>query len=213
LYVTFIGSYNFSSLGFSTEQKNLNVSLIDIKARKIFEPFFFVEHNYYSKNGQNPRTVLIVENKDTFWTLQNAIKSEELDGVNLLIYGEGYAIVKKFEYIEMIRGSTSDRYYYFGDLDPEGIYIYNTLSKKYPQYEIKPAVALYNYIFHKAGPDKAQPLRKTQKSPETSLLPFLEYFEPQTRETITKIMEERKYIPQEVFNKTDLQELKACGIF
>lgn len=193
--------------------KNLKISLEDIKARKIFEPFFFIEHHYYSINEHTQRTVLIVENKDTFWTLQNAIKSGELDGVNLLIYGEGYAIVKKFEYIEMIGGSQSDRYYYFGDLDPEGIFIYNSLVKKYPLYKIKPAVALYNYIIIKAGPDKAQPLRKVQNRSETSLLPFIDCFEPETRDIITKMMEERKYIPQEVFNKTDIQELKACGIY
>ena len=192
--------------------KNLKITLCDIKARKVFEPFFFTEHNYYSLKGQIPRTVLIVENKDTFWTLQNAIKSDELEGVNLIIYGEGYAIVKKFEYIEAIGGDTSDRYFYFGDLDKEGIKIYNTLRKKFPEYDIKPAVPFYTYILKKTGPERAQLLRRS-RSCDISLSPFIDFFNAETGAVISKIIRDGKYLPQEIINKTDMAELKRYGLF
>lgn len=191
---------------------NLKIGLGDIRARKVFEPFFFTEHNYYSLNGQAPRTVLIVENKDTFWTLQNAIKSDELEGINLVIYGEGFAIIKKFEYIETIGGNSSDRFFYFGDIDQEGIRIYNTLTKKFPEYEIKPAVSFYTLILKKTGSEISHLLRKSRTC-DISLSPFIDFFSPETSAIISKIIREGKYLPQEIINKTDMAELKRYGLF
>lgn len=193
--------------------KNLKLTLADIKAKKVYEPFFYAEKNYFSLKDQVTRTILIVENKDTFWTLQHALISGELADVNLIIYGEGYAINKKFSYIESIGGSTSDRYFYFGDLDQEGINIFNSVRKNFPQFDIKPAVIFYNYILKKVGSEKAKPLRKNQVAGRFSLSPFVDFFSPEVREMITKIIDERKYLPQEIFNKTDLEELKRYGRF
>lgn len=193
--------------------KNLKLSLKDIKAKKVYEPFFYTEKNYFSLEGQDIRTVLIVENMDTFWTLQDALKSSELEDTNLVVYGEGYAIKQKFAYFNMIGGSTSDRYFYFGDLDQEGINIFNSLRKQFQHYDIKPAVSFYSCIIKKAGPDRAQPLRKLQKRGDTSLSPFIDFFESNEKEIINKIVNEKKYLPQEIFNKTDLLELKRCGLF
>ena len=197
----------------SSTLKNLKLSLKDIKAKKVYEPFFYTEKKYFSLEGKGVRTILIVENKDTFWTLQDALKSGELEDVNLVVYGEGYAIKQKFAYFDMIGGSTSDRYFYFGDLDQEGINIFNSLIKKFPLYDIKPAVNLYSYIIKKTGPERAQPLRKFQKRGDSSLSPFIDFFESEEKEMIDKIVNERKYLPQEIFNKTDLPELKHRGIF
>ena len=193
--------------------KNLKLSLEDIKAKKVYEPFFYTEKNYFSLEGRGIRTILIVENKDTFWTLQDALKSGELEDTNMVVYGEGYAIKRKFAYFDMIGGSISDRYFYFGDLDQEGINIFNSLRKQFPHFDIKPAVSFYSCIIKKAGPDKAQPLRKLQKRGGASLSPFIDFFESDEKELINKIVNERKYLPQEIFNKTDLPELKHCGIF
>ncbi|MFA4850155.1 MAG: Wadjet anti-phage system protein JetD domain-containing protein [Methanoregula sp.] len=193
--------------------KNLKLSLKDIKAKKVYEPFFYTEKNYFSLEGNGIRTILIVENKDTFWTLQDALKSGELENTNLVIYGEGYAIKQKFAYFNMIGGTTSDRYFYFGDLDQEGINIFNSLRKQFPHYDIKPAVRFYSYMIKKAGPARAQPIRKLQKRGDSSLSPFIDFFESDEKELINKIVNERKYLPQEIFNKIDLPELKHRGIY
>ncbi len=127
--------------------KNLKLSLEDIQAKKVYEPFFYTEKNFFSLEGHETRTVLIVENKDTFWTLQDALKSGELEYVNLVVYGEGHAIKQKFAYFEMIGGSPSDKYFYFGDLDQEGIFIFNSLTKQFPHYNIKPAENVL-HVYH-----------------------------------------------------------------
>jgi len=193
--------------------KNLKLSLEDIQAKKVYEPFFYSEKNYFSFEGREKRTILIVENKDTFWTLQDALKSGELEYVNLVVYGEGHAIRQKFSYFEMIGGSPSDEYFYFGDLDREGIFIFNSLTRQFPQYDIKPARNLYSYIIKKAGPENAQPLRTFQKRGDSSLSPFIDFFESEAKETIDRIIAEKKYLPQEIFNKSDLSELKNYGLF
>lgn len=192
--------------------KNLKITLEDIKAKKVHEPFFYTEKNYFSLAEHAVRTVLIIENKDTFWTLQQALKCGDLDEVNLVVYGEGHAIIQKFTYFEMIGGNISDHYYYFGDLDQEGIHIFNSLRKKFHYYDIKPAVNLYTYILKKTGSDKAKQLRTHQQAGDPSLSPFIDFFDSEIKDKITEIINERKYLPQEIFNKTDLTELKHCGI-
>jgi len=195
--------------------KNLKLTIEDIKAKKTYEPFFYAVKEYFSLEGESQavRTALIVENKDTFWTLHLALTSGELKNVNMVVYGEGHAIHQKFAYFEMIGGSTSDRYFYFGDLDQEGIHIFNSLRKKFPAYDIKPAVKLYSIVLRKTGIEKAHPLRKKQVVGNSSLSPFIDFFEPDEKETIKKIVDERKYLPQEIFNKSDFPELKQHGIF
>lgn len=193
--------------------KNLKLSLEDIQAKKVYEPFFYTEKNYSSLEGRETRTVLIVENKDTFWTLQDALKSGDLGHVNLVVFGEGHAIKQKFAYFEMIGGSPSDKCFYFGDLDQEGIYIFNSLTRHFPHYDIKPARNFYSYIIKKAGFENAQPLRTSQKRGDSSLSPFINFFEAEDKETIERIITEKKYLPQEILNKSDLSELKTCGLF
>ncbi len=193
--------------------KNLKLTLENIKAKRVYEPFFYTEKMYFSLAGKAVRTILIIENKDTFWTLQQALKSGDLDEVNMVVYGEGHAINQKFAYFEMIGGSTSDNYFYFGDLDQEGIHIFNSLRKNFPRYDIRPAVGLYTYILKKVDPEHAKPLRTRQKSGDSSLSPFIDFFDSDVKEVIKKIVSERKYLPQEIFNKTDLPELKHGGIF
>ena len=192
--------------------KNLKLELKDIGAKLVFEPFFFYEKDFSSLKGTCQRTILIVENKDTFWTLQDAIISEKLDGIHLIIYGEGNAILKKFEYIEIIEGLHEDKYYYFGDLDQEGISIYNRLRARYPDYDIKVAVSLYNYILQKAGPENARPLRKKRNMKFFSLSPFIDFFEESSRDAIRTIIQQEKYLPQEVLNKTDIQRLNQIEL-
>ncbi len=193
--------------------KNLKITLENIKAKKVYEPFFYAEKNYFSLAGKAIRTILLIENKDTFWTMQQALKSGDLDEVNMVVYGEGHAINQKFAYFEMIGGSISDNYYYFGDLDQEGIHIFNSLGKKFHRYNIRPAVRFYTYILKKVGYENAKPLRTRQQSGDLSLSPFIDFFDSDIQAEVREIIGERKYLPQEIFNKTDLPEFKHGGVF
>ena len=190
--------------------KNLRLTLDDIRAKQVYEPFFWIEKDFSNLQGKAERTVLIVENKDTFWTLQQAVTDGVLAGIHLVIYGEGNAILKKFEYIETVGGVPDDRYRYFGDIDWEGISIYNRLRARYPEYDIRPATALYAFILQKAGPAGARPLRRLQRA--GNLSPFLDFFDAKTGDAIRQIVKAERYLPQEVLNVTDLSRFADGGL-
>ncbi|MDD3934318.1 MAG: DUF2220 family protein [Methanoculleus sp.] len=190
--------------------RNLRLTLEDIRAKQVYEPFFWIEKDFSNLQGTAERTVLIVENKDTFWTLQQGVTDGVLAGIHLVIYGEGNAILKKFEYIETVGGVPDDRYRYFGDIDWEGISIYNRLCARYPEYDIRPATALYAFILQKAGPAGARPLRRPQRA--GSLSPFLDFFDAETGDAIRQIVTAERYLPQEVLNATDLSRFGDGGL-
>ncbi|WP_292392998.1 Wadjet anti-phage system protein JetD domain-containing protein [Methanoculleus sp. UBA303] len=193
--------------------RNLKLTLRDIKAKRVFEPFVSIQKNFYAHEGVSQRSVLIVENKDTFWTLQNAVMSGGIAGVHLVVYGEGNAILKKFEYMQTIGGTPEDEYFYFGDIDQEGIYIYNRLRERYLEYDIKPTVSLYTYLLSKVGAEKAQPLRRSRNIKTVSLSPFIDFFDQSAGAAIRRIIQEQKYLPQEVLNKTDIRSVGHFGIY
>lgn len=192
--------------------RNLGLTLADIRAKKVFEPFFYLEKDFSAQKGKAERTVLIVENKDTFWTLQQAVTVGDFDDINLVIYGEGDAILKKFAYIETVGGTLEDRYVYFGDIDWEGIAIFNRLQARYSDYGIRPATSFYTAVLKKVGYLNARPLRTEQNRGQMSLSPFIDAFDNESRAAIEWIIKEKRYLPQEVITATDLRRMKALGL-
>jgi hypothetical protein len=191
--------------------KNLGLTLKDIGAEIVSEPFVYTKSNKFDiQDTTSVRNVLIVENKDTYWTLKNAVLQSDLDYIDMVIYGEGKAILSKFRYIEEVGGRVSDQYFYFGDLDSEGIEIFNLIRKKYIEYEIVPAVTYYEYMINKVGVENAKAIRTRQKVKDCSL--FIDYFSHATGHNIKSIVENGLYIPQEAINRTDMKELKAIGL-
>jgi hypothetical protein len=191
--------------------KNLGLTYNDIGTEVVSEPFVYTKSNRFNaQDVTSVRTILIVENKDTYWTLKNAILQSDLDYIDMVIYGEGKAILSKFRYIEEVGGRVDDRYFYFGDLDSEGIEIFNLVQKKYTEYGIVPAVAYYEYMINKVGVENAKAIRTRQKVKDFS--PFIDYFSHATGHNIKNIVENGLYIPQEAINRTDMKELKAIGL-
>jgi len=177
--------------------KRLGLSLQDLNCYKTLEAFFYIL--FEPKERLN---VLIIENKDTFYSVLKYIErkpQKELYGVNIdmLIYGEGKKIVSSFGFInEVAAGTAIERVYYFGDLDFEGIGIFNSLASKYGKYFIIPHVRLYNELLIEA---KTPPALKTNQS-EVYLELFLRYFDNDSKDKISRILYNGKYIPQEALN-------------
>lgn len=191
--------------------KNLNLIYEDIKAERVFEPFVYLKNKDFDYlQNKSKRNILIIENKDTYWTFQNAMVQGILNKIQLVIYGEGKAILNKFKFIEEVGGIPSDNYYYFGDIDAEGINIYNQLHEKYKEYNVFPAVFFYEYILKKEGLENAKPIRTNQEIKDFT--PFIEFFEAEIGEMIKTIVLEKRYFPQEVINKKDIMELKGIGL-
>jgi hypothetical protein len=191
--------------------KNLGLTLEDIGTETISEPFVYTKSNGFdTRDISLVRSILIVENKDTYWTLKNAVLQSDLDYIDMIIFGKGKAIFSTFKYIEEVGGRLNDSYFYFGDLDSEGIEIFNFIRKKYAEYEIVPAVTYYEYMINKVGVENAKTIRTRQKVRNCS--PFIDYFSDVMGHNIKTIVENNLYIPQEAINRTDIKELKAIGL-
>lgn len=175
--------------------KKLGLTLDDLKCYEIYEPFFY----YENKNCQKEKKrIIIIENKDTFWTIQNAIKNKQYKDIYLVIYGEGKKIIKSFEFIKNFDITLQDTIEYFGDIDYEGISIYEQLKNKYIDYNITTYQKGYKKILEiENNPRKIKNQQIcNQKNNDEFCAEFDEFYQNKLK----TIFEEKLYIPQEVFN-------------
>ena len=92
---------------------------------------------YYSGSRKTPQTVLILENKDTFYSMRRHLMTgaERIFGTETgtLVYGAGKGILRSYEdfrfCVEPHIRDERNRILYFGDLDYEGIGIYERLAE------------------------------------------------------------------------------------
>lgn len=167
---------------------------------------------YYSHTRQTPQNILIVENKDTFYSMRKYL----LEGndvilgmpVGTLIYGAGKGIFKSFQdfefCVEPYMTQKGNEIYYFGDLDYEGIGIYENFASVFcGEWEIKPFVEGYEAMIDKAEVIGQLPDTKTGQNKRIREL-FFSYFSKEMVEKMTRILEAGQYIPQEILTITDL---------
>ncbi len=213
----------FSSQG-RTFLQRVGLKLEDLSCYVTCEPFFYVdyrevrEQSAYAQEASLPErtlslpevpapyTALIVENKDTFYSIKRSWRAgvrrlgeQEFD---LLIYGEGRKIVSSFAFVEEIQGLSQDNLsvLYFGDLDPEGLDIFGALATAFPGYRIEPLVFGYEALLRLYG--ERAPLRreKAQKLHPEYAESFLQFFSPMRRAEIGTLLAQKRYIPQEGLN-------------
>ena len=167
---------------------------------------------YYSCTRRVPQTVLILENKDTFYTMRRWLMGGGMifgRKIGTVIYGAGKGILRSFEdfrfCVEPHINHPDNEILYFGDLDYEGIGIYERLAALFSEgKEIKPFVQAYEKMIEKAqeyGRDFLPEMSENQNHSLSGL--FFRYFSDETKETIGKLLETGKYIPQEIVTITD----------
>ncbi|PHJ37653.1 hypothetical protein P378_15490 [Desulforamulus profundi] len=116
------------------------------------EPFFEYVHA-----RPEQMTVLILENKDTWFTFRKLMQDTGKNivagtPVDVLLYGEGNKISKcgaLEEYNAVMLGGKrgqAGRFLYFGDLDREGIRLFFRARGANPNLDIKPFSALYQLM-------------------------------------------------------------------
>ena len=102
---------------------------------------------YYSHTRVVPQNLLILENKDTFYSMRRHLLegNDKILGVPVgtLVYGAGKGILRTFQdfdfCVEPYMKAGENRIYYFGDLDYEGIGIYESLAALFAErWEIVP---------------------------------------------------------------------------
>ncbi|MEE1379162.1 MAG: hypothetical protein U0K52_01880, partial [Clostridia bacterium] len=94
---------------------------------------------------------------------------------------------------------------YFGDIDYEGINIYEQLKSKYSQYNIKAYKAGYQKILDiEKNPNK---IRANQICNLKNNEEFLKEFDKDYQKKLQYIFENKLYIPQEVFNASIAEKI------
>ena len=102
-----------------------------------------------------------------------------------------------------------NRFWYFGDMDYEGIGIYENLAELVsPEMEILPFVPAYQAMLNKAGKTENLPVTKEQQN-RNIRQSFFSHFEKDAAERMTKILEAQRYIPQEILNIQDFEKEEA----
>ena len=185
--------------------KNLGLSLVDLNIYETTEPL-----SYYSHHKNTPQNILILENKDTFYSLRRHLinKNNTILGlpIGTLIYGKGKGIIKSFRdftfCVEPYLEEKSNKILYFGDLDYEGILIFEQLSKAFKKnIPIKPFIEAYIHMLKKADQNNLPNMKLGQNKNIGNV--FLNFFDDKEKADILHILGNNKYIPQEIMNKSD----------
>lgn len=188
--------------------KNLGLTLETLNVYDTSEPLA-----YYSKSKKIPQNILIIENKDTYYTIRKyLINSDNTifgEKISTVIYGAGKGIIKAFKdyeiSVEEYLSNKDNVIFYFGDLDYEGIIIYENFYKKYKEkYNIKLFVEGYKKMIDKINDIKGLPKTKEGQNRNINNY-FLQEFSLEYREKINDILKKDLYIPQEIINIIDLQ--------
>ena len=167
--------------------------------------------SYYSKNKDTPQNILIVENKDTFYSMRNFIINNKNifdKEISTIIYGGGKSIYKSFRdfdlCVEPYLKNKDNSLFYFGDLDYEGILIYEKLyniSKE--KFQIVPFEEGYKKMIDKYKTLNFSLPKSSENQNKNINEDFFDFFDKNTKEEIINILKSGNYIPQEILNIED----------
>lgn len=193
--------------GGMTLLKKLGLPLKELKVYETVTPVA-----YYVQHKNVPQNVLIVENMDTFYSMRQHLMAgkSQIGGekIGTLIYGAGKQIVKGFDTFmalgEAYLRHEGNNFLYFGDLDYEGISIYEHLAQRVRnQYTIKLFTVLYEKMLDKSKQMVASLPQMKEKQNKISLDDFLAHFESQQAKVMQTLLEKGEYIPQEILSRKD----------
>ncbi|WP_431027775.1 Wadjet anti-phage system protein JetD domain-containing protein [Lysinibacillus sp. LZ02] len=143
--------------------------------------------------------LLIVENKATFYSLLPALRDGDFTA---LLYGQGNAINGTIQVLQdqLPLDYEQVRFYYFGDVDAEGISIWFLLRQKI---NVVPALPFYKACLQQVA---AKGKDYQQQNP-AAIEAFLAYFDPQEQQQINQLLVNGCYYPQEALKAHELQHI------
>lgn len=175
------------------------------------EPFF--EYIYYSGDIMN---ILIIENKDTWFSLRKIMREERRNclfrNYHILLYGEGKKIISRndrFKEYDSLLSKSKNTYYYFGDLDYEGIEIFQKLKANNEYININLCTELYLLMLKESEKFRLPDTKSGQKKTDIEL--FLQNFNNENKQKIINILDNGLYIPQEILNYKLLLSIMKNG--
>ncbi|WP_026477583.1 Wadjet anti-phage system protein JetD domain-containing protein [Alkaliphilus transvaalensis] len=176
---------------------------------------------YYSQHKSSPQNILIIENKDTYYTFRKYL----LEGnttfftttIGTVIYGSGKTIWNSFSDfalgVEDYLLDTRNELYYFGDLDYEGLFIFQQLKDNFKgKVEIKPFMDGYKYMINKMEVENMKLSKTKDGQNKNHYTQFLDYFDETYKKKIIDLLESNLYIPQEIINYGDLVREGTNGV-
>lgn len=181
------------------------------------EPFHaFNIGQLYEELPDRPLNILIIENKDTWYTLRNRMSPgfSSISGISFhcILYGEGRKISRINDSLTDFDGSyfkgAKTSYYYFGDLDYEGVGIIHDLMRVNPQLQISLMLPLYTAMLEASKGIQLPAANENQKRNAGEW--FLSFFNAEHRSIIKSILESGHYIPQEILDNGEFMKL-ICG--
>lgn len=183
----------------------------------IFNAYATPEPFIYYPNRSNSKNALIIENKDTWYSMRKAmIEDGTLCGFDFkaLIYGEGRKIQNSFSYMEsddMRELRDIDTFYYFGDIDSSGIDILYKLQERYKNYVIVPFEPGYVYLYKKKSMGRTKELVNSISIPYQELC-ILDFFQKEELDELYYLCNHDYLIPQELLNYSVLKNWEYVGV-
>ena len=162
---------------------------------------------YYSQHKSTPQNILILENADTFYSFREYLikKQDKILGIDIgtLIYGRGKGIIKSFSEFDLIAEpyllNKNNQILYFGDLDYEGIIIYESFYRQFHKdYNIEPFREGYIQMLNYAK-NMDLPYTKDGQNRNIENI-FKKNFTDKENKLIDEILTKNLYIPQEILN-------------
>jgi hypothetical protein len=194
----------------TTILKHCKISVNDLNIYKTSEPV-----SYYSHNKVTPQNLIIIENKDTFFSMRKYLIEGGTDILGIsagtLIYGAGKGVIRSFEdyetSVEPYMTDSANTFLYFGDLDYEGIGIYERLAESMrDRISIVPFVSAYCRMLEKASERGINFLPDTKEGQNKAVSGiFYSFFNSDMVAEMKSILESDKYIPQEILNISDFR--------
>lgn len=178
----------------------LGIEFETLNCYDTYEPFFFYINPSFQGKEKN---IIIIENKDTFWSTKKAI--EDNSNVYMVIYGEGKKILKSFSYIKEFDILNTDRILYFGDIDYEGINICMSLIRAYPNFNIQIFKNAYRKCLELE--ENLQKMHHNQNKVKHYIEEFCKDFDTASQEKLKYILENNCYIPQEILTYEELKKI------
>ncbi len=183
--------------------KRCGISLEELNLYETTEPLA-----YYVHTREIPQNMLIVENKDTFYSMRRHLLSGNSQilgkSIGTLIYGAGKGIFRSFQDFslcaEPYMREKGNAIYYFGDLDYEGIAIYESFVSLFDkECKIQPFAEGYLKMIEKAkeiGEDQLPPMKEGQNKNIGAY--FWDFFVKDSADEMQQILLKGRYIPQEI---------------
>lgn len=184
------------------------ISMEQLHFYETFEPFA-----YFTLDRKTPQNLLIIENKDTFFTMRRLLLEGQKSfwgiEISTLIYVGGKGIIKAFGSLEFTGEpymvNPDNTFYYFGDLDYEGIQIFQTLATTYEHIKIIPFKQAYERMLQKAECYRGN-LPKTKEGQNRNIgSQFMQFFAENDQKRMQSILENESYLPQECLNESDME--------